>query len=252
MSAARLRVEDLAVRFGPVEALRSVSFALDAGERVAVAGPNGAGKSTLFQTLAGLRAASDGRVLRGDGGAPPRIAYLPQRPSVDWSFPLTVLDAVLLGLHPARKRSEARSAAHTALETVHLIDRRSAPIRTLSGGQQQRLLIARALAMRADILLMDEPLTGLDKPNQDGLFASLDRLSNAGVPVLVALHDLNLAAQRFPRALLLNRELIADGVPDSIFTTENLTRTFGSHLHVVRTDEGAVLVADSCCDGHPG
>ncbi len=248
----RLLIEaaGLKVSYRDAVALEDISFAVYEGERIAVVGPNGAGKSTLFNTLTGLKALQAGSLsLHPVNGTPLRIAFLPQKPSLDWGFPLTVLDAVTLGLELKLPKREAKQAALDALELVHLGNLRKRRINELSGGQQQRVLIARALAIRADVLLMDEPLVGLDQPSREDVFAVLDTLSQRRIPVLVALHDLNLATERFPRALLLNRRLVADGSPADIFSTENLTRTYGSHLHVVTTDQGSVLVSDTCCGG---
>jgi ABC-type Mn2+/Zn2+ transport system ATPase subunit len=250
---ALIEVSGLQVGYNGSPALENVNFHVSKGERIAVVGPNGAGKSTLFLALSGLKPVQAGSLsLNPANGGPLRIAFLPQRPTLDWSFPMTILDAVELGLDIKLPRKEAKVAALEALELVNLQDLAGERINRLSGGQQQRVLIARALAIKADALLMDEPLVGLDSPSRESVFSCLDTLAERHIPVMVALHDLNLASARFSRALLLNKTLIADGKPTDIFTTENLTATYGSHLHVVRTDDGAVLVSDTCCGGGHG
>ncbi len=248
-----IEASGLQVRYNSSIALDNVSFRVTQGERIAVVGPNGAGKSTLFNTLTGLKSIQAGSLSLHQMNAHPfRIAFLPQRPTLDWSFPLSILDAVQLGLDIKLPRKQAKTAALEALELVNLHDLAGKRINQLSGGQQQRVLIARALAVKSDALLMDEPLVGLDSPSRESVFACLDTLRERRIPVMVAMHDLNLASARFPRALLLNKTLIADGSPEEIFTTENLTATYGSHLHVVRTEDGAILVSDTCCGGGHG
>ncbi|GBE30893.1 hemin import ATP-binding protein HmuV [bacterium BMS3Bbin04] len=248
-----IEVSGLRVQYGNSVALENVSFQVHAGERIAVVGPNGAGKSTLFHTLAGLKKAQAGSVLmHSTSNNPLNIAFLPQRPTLDWTFPMSVLDAVQLGLSLKLSRHEAKRESLDALDLVSLGDLAKTRINRLSGGQQQRVLIARALAVKADALLMDEPLVGLDTPSRESVFNCLDTLTERNIPVMVALHDLNLAAARFSRTMLINKTLIADGKPTDIFTTENLTATYGSHLHVVRTEDGAVLVSDTCCGGGHG
>jgi ABC-type Mn2+/Zn2+ transport system ATPase subunit len=122
----------------------------------------------------------------------------------------------------------------------------------LSGGQQQRVYLARALAQEAELLLLDEPLTGLDLPSQEVIMSTLDTLRRQGVTVLVATHDLNQAAERFPLVALLNHRLIAFGAPGSVLTAPNLASAFGSHMHILHTPEGDLLVADTCCEeDHP-
>jgi ABC-type Mn2+/Zn2+ transport system ATPase subunit len=145
-----------------------------------------------------------------------------------------------------------RALAEAALERVGMVDLGNRQIGELSGGQQQRVFLARALAQEAEILLLDEPLTGLDLPSQEAILALLDDLRSQRVTVLVATHDLNQAAARFPLVALINRRLVALGPPDQVLTAETLAHAFGSHIHVVHTAEGDLLVTDACCDGdHP-
>lgn len=249
MSEPAVEVSGLRVMYGPAVALEGVAFRADAGERVAVVGPNGAGKSTLFRSIAGLLPVRDGsvRLHAGGNGSRAPVAYLPQRPGLDWSFPLTVLDAVTLGLDLELGRHRARTAALDTLELVGLGELLSRRINRLSGGEQQRLLIARAIARSARVLLMDEPLAALDAPARERVFRCVRDLADGGVAVLIALHDLNFAAANFPRVILLNRTVIADGSPEQVFNEANLSRTYGSHLRVVRTEEGGLIVSDMCC-----
>ncbi len=256
-AAARLEVADLEVRYGAATVLAGVNFRLEPGERMAVAGPNGAGKSTLFRAIAGILPPARGRVTVG--GSQPGlhicIAYLAQRSEVDWQFPLTVADAVLMGrvgrigLFRSAGRAD-RAIVARCLETVGLANLATRRIQELSGGQQQRMFIARALAQEAEIMLMDEPFTGLDAPARDDILTILDRLRDQRVAILVALHDLHLAATRFDRVLLLNRRQIACGPAGESLAPERLEEAYGDRLRLIHTPDGHhVIAADTCCEG---
>lgn len=249
-----LRVRDLAVRYESGFALHDVSFELTAGERLAVVGPNGAGKSTLFKVIAGVLEPSEGSVhVRGDEpGGHICIAYVPQRSAVDWSFPATVFDTVMMGRigkiglfrFPT---AHDRRLVRESLEVVGLAELSGRQISQLSGGQQQRMFIARALAQEAELMLMDEPLSGLDAASQANIFAILDTLREQGVTVLVALHDLDIAARRFDRVMLLNRRLVGIGAPEETFTAERLVAAYGGRLRLIPGGGGMVALDDTCC-----
>jgi manganese/iron transport system ATP-binding protein len=216
-----------------------------------VVGPNGAGKSTLFKVIAGVLQPSAGEVTIS--GSRPRahscIAYIPQRSQVDWNFPVSVADVVMMGrsaklgpLNWPHKR-DWEYVRH-ALDTVELSDLAKRQISQLSGGQQQRMFIARALAQEAELMLMDEPLSGLDTPSQEGLLDLLDTLRNQHVTVMVATHDLEQAGRHFDRILLLNHRIVAFDEPQKVMRTENLLKAYGGRLKL--DPEGTMLV-DDCC-----
>ena len=246
-----LDVRDLTVRYNGRVALEKVTFHLHEGERIAVVGPNGAGKSTLFQVVSGVLQPSAGEV--SIFGSRPRghvcIAYIPQRSQVDWSFPVSVAEVVMMGRSaklgllnwPHKKDWEY---VHHALEIVELSDLASRQIGQLSGGQQQRMFIARALAQEAELMLMDEPLSGLDTPSQEGLLNLMDTLRNQNVTVMVATHDLDQAARHFDRIMLLNHRIIAFDVPQNVMHTEHLLQAYGGRLKI---DPGGTLLVDDCC-----
>ena len=246
-----LDVRDLTVRYNGRVALEKVTFHLHEGERIAVVGPNGAGKSTLFQVVSGVLQPSAGEVRIF--GSRPRghvcIAYIPQRSQVDWSFPVSVAEVVMMGRSaklgllnwPHKKDWEY---VHHALEIVELSDLASRQIGQLSGGQQQRMFIARALAQEAELMLMDEPLSGLDAPSQEGLLNLLDTLRDQNVTVMVATHDLDQAARHFDRIMLLNHRIIAFDVPQNVMHTEHLLQAYGGRLKI---DPGGTLLVDDCC-----
>jgi len=251
-----LEVKDLSVKLNGHPALKGVSFGLQRGEQVAVVGPNGAGKSTLFKVIAGVIPATSGEVHLS--GHAPRghicIAYLPQRSEVDWDFPVTVRDVVMMGR--VRKiglfhwpKAADWDHVDACLRLVHMSDLAHRQIDALSGGQQQRMFIAQALAQEAELLLMDEPLGGLDVPSQEEVFRILEELRDRPVAVMIATHDLGMAAQRFDRVMLLNTALLGFGTPEEVFTEEHLKSAYGGHLQMIQTDEGLILLDDSCCDG---
>ena len=249
-----LRAENLGVRYDSGIALESVTFELNLGERMAVVGPNGAGKSTLLKVVAGVMSPTEGRVqiFGNEPGGHICIAYVPQRNQVDWSFPVSVADVVMmgrvgkLGLFRNPKASDWE-LVNQALEVVRMTHLAKRQISQLSGGQQQRMFIARALAQEAELMLMDEPLTGLDINSQEEVFSILGQLKEQGVTVMVSLHDLKVAAQRFERIMLLNHQMLAIGNPDHVLTPENLVAAYGGHLHLIPTEEGALALGDTCC-----
>jgi ABC-type Mn2+/Zn2+ transport system ATPase subunit len=237
-------------------ALDDVSFRLEAGERVAIVAPNGAGKSTLLKLIAGMLRPDRGTV--AIYGSTPNahicIAYVPQRSQIDWSFPVTVEDVVMMGRADRIgllrwPRRHDRDIVRASLARVGAADLAGLQIGELSGGQQQRVFIARALAQEAELLLMDEPLTGLDVPSREAIFNILDSLRADRVTILVSTHDLNQAAEHFDRIMLLNRRLIRFGPAPDVLRPENLLAAYGGHVHVVTAGDEAVLVTDTCCDG---
>lgn len=251
-AAPSLALHDVSVAFGSTVALEHVTLRLARGEQLAVAGPNGAGKSTLFNVIAGVVRPDQGEV--NVYGSQPHshicVGYVPQRNQIDWKFPATVRDVVLMGrvgkIGLLRWPSRAdRRMVERALEQVNALDLADRQIGELSGGQQQRVFLARALAQEAELLLMDEPLTGLDLPNQQGLLTLLAELRQQGVTILVATHDLNQAREHFPLMALLNRRLIAFGAPQQVLTPVNLAAAYGSHIHVVHTETGDMLLTEA-------
>jgi manganese/iron transport system ATP-binding protein len=177
---------------------------------------------------------------------------VPQRSEVDWSFPVNVNDVVMMGLTGRLgllrwPRASHRALVARCLERVGMQDFAKRQIGELSGGQQQRVFIARALAQEAELLLMDEPLTGLDIRSQETIFSILDDLRQQGVTVLVSTHDLNQAAERFDRVMLINKELLGFGDADTIFTPQRLAAAYGGHLRVIQAGDSVVMLEDSCC-----
>ncbi len=255
--APSVAVENISVQYNGHKALDGITFELVRGERVAVVGPNGAGKSTLFKVLAGVLAPQTGRV-RLYGGEPSQhicVGYVPQRSQIDLTFPATVRDVVLMGRYgkigllrwPGRRDHRLVEECLQVVNMVHLAHRQ---IGELSGGQQQRVFVARALAQEAEIMLMDEPFTGLDVSSQEDIMHILDELTRRHVTVLVATHDLNQAASCFTRVMVLNHRLVAFGPPDEVFTSDLLREAYGDQLRLVETANGALALSNiGCCGG---
>jgi manganese/iron transport system ATP-binding protein len=257
--AAIVEVAGVSVRYDGRVALEDISFRLSSGQRVAVVGPNGAGKSTLFKVIAGLIQPAEGQVQVFGAGPDGHIciAYLPQRSQVDWNFPVSVADVVMMGrigkLGPLRwPRARDWKLVHNSLEMVGMAGLANRQIGELSGGQQQRMFIARALAQEAELMLMDEPLTGLDVPTQEDIFNIMDDLNHRGVTVLVAMHDLKMAAERFDQVMLLNGRLMGFGKAGEVFTPERLVSAYGGHLRLVSTGSDLLALSDTCCDDEIG
>ncbi len=248
-----LDVSHLVVDFNGHPALADITFHLHAGERVAVVGPNGAGKSTLFKVVAGVLPPGKGevKIYGSRPGGHVCIAYIPQRTQVDWNFPVNVRDVVMMGrsaiLGPLKwpQKSDWRAVAN-ALATVGLTVLAGRQIAELSGGQQQRMFIARALAQEAELMLMDEPLTGLDTPAQENLLKLLDTLRMNRVTVMIATHDLDQAARYFDRIMLLNQRMIGFGEPGEVLRTEKLFQAYGNRLQPI--DSQNFLNVDDCCE----
>jgi len=237
-----LRVRDLWAGYpGRPPAIEGVDIDVPAGEMVGLVGPNGAGKSTLFKSILGLITPMRGTVEAF--GRPVRearddIAYMPQVEEVDWDFPVSVLEVVLMGryhrLRPFRRWSrDDRTQSLEALERVGLTEVAGRQVGQLSGGQRRRVLMARSIARGARLLLLDEPFAGLDAAVQHDLIRILDDLAREGRSILIATHDLSCVANSCDEAVCLNRRVIAAGPPSQVLTAEVLTETFRSHLLAV-------------------
>ncbi len=249
--SAHLKLNHISAGYNGTLVLSEVSAEIPCGAKVAVVGPNGAGKSTLFKALVGLLPLKAGAIfIHGHplGYHQDCVAYVPQRSEVDWRFPVTVEDVVLMGRYgkmswlgrPSRRDVEV---VHRSLESMGIFRLRGTSIGDLSGGQQQRVFLARALAQEPHILLLDEPFTGVDAATQEATLDLLEALHQEGVTTLVSTHDLNMASSQFEEVLLLNRRLVAYGTPMEVFRTENLRQVFSGQLLTLQD----MIVVDQCC-----
>jgi len=235
-----VEVHDLHVRYDRVEALQGVDFALPRGTALGIVGPNGSGKSTLLKTVAGLVQPSQGTVRVQ--GRPPRelpagtIGYVPQIEDVDWQFPVTVRDVVGMGRYPRLApfrpfSAHDRRAVARALDALDLGSLADRHISELSGGQQQRTFVARAIAQEPLLLLLDEPTTGVDATTEDALLRLVRGLVADGLPVLMTTHDLDRANEWFDRLIVVDRKILADGVPDDVLQS-GAYAAIREHTHV--------------------
>jgi manganese/iron transport system ATP-binding protein len=239
-----INVSDLRVSFGETVALSGASFHLCRGEFVAVIGPNGAGKSTLLRAMLGLIPFSGHVSFSPALGSHPteRISYVPQQQALDWSFPVTVWDVVMMGRTRRigwlrRPSSDDLAAVKLALERAGIYELRTRPIAALSGGQRQRVLLARMLTKEGDLLFLDEPFSGVDVKTQDGILELLEAERAAGKAILMVTHDLESARNWCSQIMLVNRTVIASGTPAQVYTAQNIELTFSG----VRTRESAQL-----------
>lgn len=254
---ARLELENVTVAYNGEPVLDNISLQVPHGARAAVVGPNGAGKSTLFKAMVGLLPLKRGRILIHGlplGHHLDCVAYVPQKDEVDWRFPVTVEDVVMMGrfgrlARLRRPGQNDREVVARSLEQMGIAHIASEPVGDLSGGQQQRVFLARALAQEPHILLMDEPFTGVDTATQETTLNLLDELHLNHVTILISTHDLNLASERFDQVLLINRRLIAFGPPDKTFTPDNLSKAFSGKLLVL---PGGAMLVDDCCPPQEG
>jgi ABC-type Mn2+/Zn2+ transport system ATPase subunit len=244
---------DVGVGYGRITVLRSISLEVDRGELLGIVGPSGAGKSTLLRLLTGQADRHRGRVeVLGvpvrDGRAPRGVGYVPQLEHIDWDFPLTAEQVVLLGDSASSRRvpwfsRRERSAARELLDRLGLGGLHRRPIRELSGGQQQRMFLARALHRRCELLLLDEPTSGVDLATRRDVLAVLRQLHAEGLTILLTTHDLNFVAAHLPRVVCLNGLVAADGAPGEVLTSETLELTYGAPMRVIE-DRGRVVVVD--------
>lgn len=230
-AALALCAHGLTARWGSVTALEDVSLEIPYGASVAVLGPNGSGKSSLFAAAVGLLRPSAGRIGLGERG----VAWLPQQLELEPGFPITVRDVVAMGRWgPGRwlRRTDAedRDRIDAALEALGIAELANRRLQSLSGGQRQRALIAQVAAQDAGLILLDEPLTGVDHPTAEVIGGLVEGWRSEGRAVMVATHDLEAAARKFDLVVALNRKLVGFGPAAEVCTEETLRRTFSGHV----------------------
>jgi ABC-type Mn2+/Zn2+ transport system ATPase subunit len=252
MSVPMVEFRNVMCQYGPITVLDHVNLRLQRAQFAGVLGPSGAGKTTLLKTILGLVSPSHGEICFN--GAPlkksnrPRIGYVPQVETVDWNFPLTVEQAVMMGrtrqmgLLPFPSARD-RQAAYVLMERLEIAQFSQRHIRELSGGQQQRVFLARALLSEPDMLVLDEPTAGVDMRTQQEILQLLTELNRDGVTILMTTHDLNAAAAHLPLIICLNQTVIAQGTPDQVFTPEILNATYHGDVVVVKQD-GLIFVQE--------
>jgi len=236
-----IEAHNLTVSYQKRPALWNVDFSLPQGQIIGIIGPNGSGKTTLLKAIMDLLPLSSGYIKLFDqeiDSVRDRISYVPQRESVDWDFPASVMDVVLMGRYRKnnllrRLSKQDKDLAIEALEKVNMLEYSKRQISQLSGGQQQRVFIARSLAQGADLYIMDEPFVGVDASTEEAILDLMAEMKNAGKTVVVVHHDLHTAKSYFDWIVLLNTRLVASGPKSEIFTEKLLQEAYGGKLNVL-------------------
>ncbi len=234
-------IKGLSISYDKKRVLSNVYLRIDEGKLIGVLGPNGAGKSTLFKAILGLINNISGTVEifgKDIKESRKRIAYVPQRDEVDWTFPATVKDIVLMGRFPEKTLWERMDAkdhekAKEAMEELSISEFADRQIGALSGGQQQRVFLARALCQEADILMLDEPFVGVDITTEEHIIRVLRKLSREGKTLLVVHHDLTSVRAYFDQVILLNQRIVAYGDTESTFIDEHISKTYGAQHNIL-------------------
>ena len=233
-----IEVQNLSVNYREVLALSDISFSLNSGSLVGLIGPNGAGKSTLLKAMLELIPTQTGQVFYQQKPLKQqrsRVAYLPQRSQIDWDYPVTVWNVVMMSRTLqtgwfGKMSRQSKEIVRQVLERVELYELRDRPIKNLSGGQQQRVFLARALAQQADILLLDEPMTAVDKKTEALMWQIYNELKQEGKTLLISCHEWGNMLDRYDQLLLLNRHLVASGTPRQVLTTDNIQNAYGASV----------------------
>ena len=234
-----VEVHDLTVAYGTKPVLWDIDLGIPEGKLAAIVGPNGAGKTTLIKAIVGLIKPVSGGIHFQDmeinnGKFKNKIAYVPQSGSVDWDFPATVLDVVMMGRYGhlgwfKRPGKEDKSMALETLESVGMREYASRQISQLSGGQQQRVFLARALIQQAEIYFMDEPFKGVDAQTEKSIVVLLKKLKEQGKTVIVVHHDLQTVSDYFDWVTLINLRIVANGPVEEVYNDKNLSLAYGHH-----------------------
>ena len=256
MSTPAIELDRVTCRYDRVPVLSDVSLRVHRGQFVGLIGPSGAGKTTLLRSIVGLVPQVAGRVTVGgrgvEPGSPPAaVGYVPQVGMIDWSFPVTVENVVLMGkqrqmgwLPWASKRDRRDVAA--MLERLGIGSLGHRHISDLSGGQQQRTFLARALISNPEVLILDEPTASVDIKTRDDVLHLLAELNRGGVTIVMTTHELNSLAAHLPWVVCVNGGIVAQGSPETVFTAPTMSRTFGAEMRVIRDQEtGTLLVAEA-------
>lgn len=234
------------------QVLTDVSLTIMPGDFVGLLGPSGSGKTTLLRTVLGAVDLYEGEVLVNGVATTkkrPRVGYVPQLETIDWNFPVTVQEVVMMGRTMENKlfpwyRKEEKDLAAEMMSRLGILDLADRHIRELSGGQQQRVFLARALISSPQLLLLDEPTSGVDIKTRDDVMHLLHDLNHDGVTIIITTHEINAVAVHLPWIVCLAGRILAEGPPSEVITTEVLRLTYGAEMPVIHY-EGMTIVAES-------
>jgi zinc/manganese transport system ATP-binding protein/zinc transport system ATP-binding protein len=264
-----IELHQVSFGYGATPVLENINLHLHAGQFAALVGPSGAGKSTLLKLVLGVLAPTRGKLqthvqvavspaLGDRPRAHVQIGYIPQLESVDLNFPVTVEQVVLMGCTRDQARPHAqwlpwhgrkdREKLQQVLQQLEIEPLAKRHIRDLSGGQLQRVFLARALISKPDILVLDEPTSGVDVRTAQNVMHQIADLNRTGMTVLMTTHDLNLAAAHVPWVIALNRSVLAEGTPDDVFTEPILNKTYNADMLVIR--QGSHIFIQERPHGH--
>ncbi|HEX2068317.1 MAG TPA: metal ABC transporter ATP-binding protein [Nitrososphaeraceae archaeon] len=225
-----VNIENVSYRFNSTLVLENISFTVDKGDFVGIIGPNGAGKTTLFRSMLGLLEDYQGRItffgedIRKNRNILQKIGYIPQKNSTDQGFPATVEEIVSLGI---TSRRPSKNKINHAIETVGLFDQKTKRIGELSGGQQQRVLIAKALANEPELLILDEPVTGIDLKTQNKFYVLLKKLNEENkITIIWASHDLDAVKKLANKIACVNRRIFFHGDATIFFENNELLKAY--------------------------
>lgn len=239
-----VRLDRVTCTYGSTPVLVNVDLTIAPDQFSGIVGPSGSGKTTLLRVLLGTMDPIAGSVDRRRGL---RVGYVPQVESVNWSFPVTVAECVLMArtrgrLLPWRSKAEHAEVCQV-LDRLGIAELAGRHIRDLSGGQQQRVFIARALLGQPELLLMDEPTSGVDVRTRHEVLHLLDDLHRDGLAIVLTTHDLNGMAAHLPHLVCLNTEVLGHGAPRDVLTADVLERTFGARMEILE-HAGMPIVLD--------
>ena len=238
--------------YGHTAALQEVSLKIRSGQFMAIVGPNGGGKTTLLRTILGMVRPDSGKVLlRGEilsQASLQGIGYVPQLETIDWNFPITVEEVITMGFFVKNRwfggiGATAKRQLDNLMERLNLGGLGKRHIRELSGGQQQAVFIGRALAGEPELILLDEPASGLDIRSRDDVIHFLHEINHQGVAIVLTAHDLNWVAAHLPWAVCLNRRIVAEGRPNEIFNSAVLKEAYSGEMVVIQQD-GMVMIGE--------
>lgn len=241
-----IRLDGVTAGYGHHPVLVDVDFLVHEDQFTGIVGPSGAGKTTLLRVVLETLKPERGRVWRRPDL---RVSYVPQLETVNWNFPVTVFECVLMARQSGRRLPWAsgleRGSVLAVLDRLGIADLAERQIRELSGGQQQRMFLARALLRQPQLLLMDEPTSGVDVSTRHDVLHLLADLHEDGVAIVLTTHDLNGVAAHLPHLVCVNGGIVADGAPIDVITPAILERTFGARMEVLEHLGMRVVVDDA-------